>query len=163
MHTYPKARQTGVVVPEMPEEVLVYDLNTNKAHCLNSSAALVWRSCNGLRSTADIVREFERSGLGNVSEDFVWLAIDQLQERDLLEDGPAPRFTGQSRREVLKTIGFASLVAIPVVASLVAPPNALSASSCSGCTPNTSPDIKCASIKGGACGPNCNGLGVCTP
>jgi hypothetical protein len=162
MHTFPKARQSGIVVQEMPEEVLIYDLSTNKAHCLNKSAALIWRSCNGNRSTADIVHEFERSGAGNVSEDFVWLAIDQLQEKDLLENVSAPRFTGQSRRQVLKTIGLASLVAVPVVASLVAPPSALAATSCSGCTANTPNDVLCIP-KAATCGPNCNALAVCAP
>lgn len=61
----PVARQSGLVVQEMPEEVLVYDLETNKAHCLNQSAAFVWKSCDGKNSVMDIVREFERrSGKG---------------------------------------------------------------------------------------------------
>ena len=50
----PMARQNGLVVQEMPDEVLVYDLDTNKAHCLNNSAALVWRACDGTNSVADI-------------------------------------------------------------------------------------------------------------
>src|SRR5438552_18912658 len=99
MDTNPKARQNALVVQEMSDEVLVYDLDTNKAHCLNSSAALVWRSCDGTRSVADIVLEFERSGAGEVSEDFVWLAIDQLNENRLLEEDVTPRFSGQSRRQ----------------------------------------------------------------
>src|SRR5690348_5320233 len=76
----PKARHKGLVVQEMPDEVLVYDLNTNKAHCLNDSAAAIWRACDGSNSVADIVNEFQRSGKGTVTEDFVWLALDQLQE-----------------------------------------------------------------------------------
>ncbi len=129
----PVARQNGLVVQEMPDEVLVYDLDTNKAHCLNNSAALVWRACDGTNSVADIVRQFESNGAGKVTEDFVWLAIDQLNENNLLEGTVAPRFSGQSRRQVLKTIGLASMVAIPVIASLVAPQSALGSVSCA-CT-----------------------------
>lgn len=129
----PMARQNGLVVQEMPDEVLVYDLDTNKAHCLNNSAALVWRACDGTNSVADIVRQFESNGAGKVTEDFVWLAIDQLNENNLLEGTVAPRFSGQSRRQVLKTIGLASMVAIPVIASLVAPQSALGSVSCA-CT-----------------------------
>lgn len=129
----PMARQNGLVVQEMPDEVLVYDLDTNKAHCLNNSAALIWRACDGNNSVADIVRQFESNGAGKVTEDFVWLAIDQLNENNLLEGKVAPRFAGQSRRQVLKTIGLASMVAIPVIASLVAPQNALGSVSCA-CT-----------------------------
>ena len=124
------ARQNGLVVQEMPDEVLVYDLNSNKAHCLNQSAAFVWKSCDGTKSVGDIVRQFEANGNGKVTEDFVWLAIDQLNENGLLDGDVAPRFAGQSRRQVLKTIGLASMVALPVIASLVAPKKALGAASC---------------------------------
>jgi hypothetical protein len=129
----PVARQNGLVVQELPDEVLVYDLDTNKAHCLNRSAAMVWRSCDGNNSVADIVREFEANGGGKVTEDFVWLAIDQLNENGLLAGNMAPKFQGQSRRQVLKNIGLASMVALPVIASLTAPQNALGAVSCA-CT-----------------------------
>ena len=134
----PMARQNGLVVQEMPDEVLVYDLDSNKAHCLNQSAAFVWKSCDGTNSVADIVHQFESNGNGKVTEDFVWLAIDQLNENGLLDGKVAPRFAGQSRRQVLKTIGLASLVALPVIASLVAPQKALGAASCV-CVPNGAP------------------------
>lgn len=135
----PMARQTGLVVQEMPDEVLVYDLDSNKAHCLNQSAAYVWKSCDGNNSVADIVRQFESSGGGSITEDFVWLAIDQLSENGLLEKEVSPRFAGQSRRQVLKTIGLASVVALPIIASLVAPRNAFANVSC-GCPTGSSND-----------------------
>ncbi len=156
----PIARQNGLVVQEMPDEVLVYDMDTNKAHCLNQSAAFVWRSCDGNNSVLDIVREFESNGRGKVTEDFVWLAIDQLNENGLLENKVAPKFQGQSRRQVLKTIGLASMVALPVIASLVTPKRAYGVSSCV-CTNNaqcgTQPNSGCPSTT------NCNQLGLCAP
>lgn len=154
----PMARQKGLVVQEMPDEVLVYDLDSNKAHCLNQSAAFVWKSCDGNNSVTDIVREFETSGGGKVSEDLVWLAIDQLNEKGLLDGEVKPRFQGQSRRQVIKTIGLASMVALPVIASLVAPQNALASVSCA-CTSNANcgSQSQCPSIT------NCNGSGVCAP
>jgi len=154
----PVARQTGLVVQEMPDEVLVYDMDTNKAHCLNGSAALVWRSCDGTNSISDIMRQFEATGAGKVSEDFVWLAIDQLNEKGLLAGEVAPRFKGQSRRQVLKTIGLASVVAVPVIASLVAPQNALGALSCHCAAP-----AECIMATGCQSQQNCNPLGVCAP
>jgi hypothetical protein len=156
----PVARQNGLVVQEMPDEVLVYDLDANKAHCLNQSAALVWRSCDGNNSIEDIMRQFESTGGGKVSEDFVWLAIDQLNENGLIESGMKPRFEGQSRRQVLKTIGLASMVALPVIASLVAPPNALGAVTCVCTSPAT-----CGTYPPGQCASTtfCNDLGVCAP
>ena len=154
----PMARQKGLVVQEMPDEVLVYDLDSNKAHCLNQSAAFVWKSCDGKNSITDIVKEFETSGAGKVSEDLVWLAIDQLNEKGLLANQISPRFKGQSRRQVLKTIGLASMVALPVVASLVAPQNALGSVSCA-----CSGVAACASQNQCPSQVNCNGSGVCAP
>ncbi len=152
------ARQNGLVVQEMPDEVLVYDLDTNKAHCLNQSAAFVWKSCDGNNSVMDIVRQFESNGSGKVTEDFVWLAVDQLNENGLLENEIAPRFQGQSRRQVLKTIGLASIVAVPVIASLVAPQKALGSISCACTNPSACLNrTNCPSTT------NCNQSGVCAP
>jgi len=141
---FPVARKSGLVVQEMPDEVLVYDLNSNKAHCLNDTAAKVWRACDGNTSVAEIAANF---GKGN-NEDLVWLAIDQLSESHLLESQISTKFNGKSRRDVIKKIGLASIVAVPVIASLVAPQNALAAQSCN-CVNNN----QCIT------GPNGNGSG----
>lgn len=154
----PIARQTGLVVQEMPDEVLVYDLNNNKAHCLNDSAAFIWRTCDGKNSVSDIVKEFESSSKGKVTEDFVWLAIDQLQENGLLENGIDSKFAGQSRRDVLKKIGLASLVALPVIASLVTPQSVMAANSCACTAP-----INCNTKPGCPSTTFCNLGGVCAP
>jgi Coenzyme PQQ synthesis protein D (PqqD) len=157
----PVARKSGLVVQEMPDEVLVYDLNSNKAHCLNQTAAKVWQACDGSQSISDIAAEL---GKGN-NEDLVWLAIDQLSENDLLEAKVASKFKGQSRRDVIKKIGLASIIAVPVIASLVAPQNALAAQSCNcinngqcitGPNGNGSGGTRCPSA-------TCNGSGHCAP
>jgi hypothetical protein len=41
----PKARKERLVVKELAQETLVYDENNHKAHCLNPTAALVWKFC----------------------------------------------------------------------------------------------------------------------
>ena len=38
----PRARQDELVVEELQDETLVYDLKRHKARCLNRTAALVW-------------------------------------------------------------------------------------------------------------------------
>src|SRR5690606_40050 len=92
--------------------------------------ALVWKSCDGKRSVSEIA-EFVGSETGEqVSDDLVWLAIDQLNETNLLEDQITVDFKGQSRRDALKKIGLASVIALPIVASLAAPQNALANMSC---------------------------------
>src|SRR5690348_2331961 len=118
---FPTARKNGLVVQEMPDELLVYDTENNKAHCLNQTAAFVFKSCDGYKSAADIAGLYQTESGGSMSEDMVWLAIDQLNESDLLQQEIKSVFAGQSRRDVIKKIGFASIVALPIVASLVAP------------------------------------------
>jgi hypothetical protein len=39
----PRARRDELVVEELDDETLVYDLERHKARCLNHTAALVWR------------------------------------------------------------------------------------------------------------------------
>ena len=152
--TYPQARHNDLVVQDMPGEVLVYDLSSNKAHCLNETSAFVWKSCDGTNSIEDILGMLEKNSGGKVNEDLVWLAIDQLNDKGLLQAGTTSRFEGRSRREVLKKIGMASVIALPVIASLVAPRNALASLSCA-CTSNAN----CTGKTGCASTTNCN-LGV---
>lgn len=154
----PLARKNGLVIQENPDEVLVYDMNSNKAHCLNETSALVWRSCNGSNSVSDIVRELEANSGKPVTDDIVWLAIDQLNDNGLLEEGTTKRFAGQSRRDVIKKIGLASMVALPVVASLVAPSSVLAVGSCACTAPGN-----CATVPAGCTSMvNCN-MGTCAP
>jgi hypothetical protein len=114
----PVARREGLVIQEMPDEVLVYDSRTDKGFCLNQTAAFVWKSCTGENSVTDIVKRFEGETGNAAQNDLIWLAIDQLNERNLLETNLPKKFAGESRRSVLKKIGFASMVAVPVIASM---------------------------------------------
>jgi len=126
----PVARKEGLVIQEMPEEVLVYDLDTNKAHCLNQTAAFVWKSCDGRNSVADITKLVGNDSGTAIPEDLVWLAIDQLSKKNLLANNLKADFKGSTRREVIKKIGLAAVIALPLVASLTAPTSVLASNSC---------------------------------
>lgn len=157
----PVARKDGLVIQEMPDEILVFDTETNKAHCLNETAAFVWKACDGEKSVAEIARLFGSRTAKPVEEDLVWLAIDQLNESRLLEENRAANFAGQTRREAIKKIGLAAVVALPIVSSLVAPTAAL-AVACSGtvasCSNGGSVCNDCTPCTGGKC---CSG--ACIP
>jgi len=154
----PIARRDGLVIQETSDEVLVYDLTSNKAHCLNQTAAFVWKSCDGTNSITEIAKLFETEVETAVHEDLIWLAIDQLSEKNLLEKELEPNFAGRSRREVIKKIGLATVVALPLVASLTAPTSVLAATSCACVAPGD-----CAAQAACASTVNCNGLGICAP
>lgn len=123
----PRMREQGLVVDDLPDEVLVYDLERHKAHCLNQTAALVWRQCDGHSTPREIARrlqaQFDLSGNESQCEELVWLALRQLQELHLLAEPVAlpPRPTGMSRRHLIRNLGLAAAVAVPVIVSIVSP------------------------------------------
>ena len=128
----PRARQDELVVEELQDETLVYDLKRHKASCLNRTAALVWRHCDGQTSVADVTALLEEQLAAPIDESVVWMALDRLDRAHLLSEAvtlPAER-TQYSRREMLRTLrraaGFSLL--LPVIESIVSPLAAAQAS-----------------------------------
>ncbi len=121
--TKPLARKEGLVIQELPDEVLVYDLDRDRAHCLNETAAFVWQRCDGRTTTGEIARSLGTKVNAPVDEKVVWFAIDQLKQNHLMTNTPVPpqRVAGLNRREMVRALGLAAAVAVPVVASIVAP------------------------------------------
>src|SRR5579862_8283281 len=86
----PTARAKDLLIEEVGGELLVYDTLKNRAHCLNQSAAAVWKHCDGQRTIAELARHLF-PGLAPVSgEQVVNLAIERLRKRNLIE-GVAPQ------------------------------------------------------------------------
>lgn len=133
----PNARKENLLIEELPDEVLVYDLNLNKAHCLNQTAALVWEHCDGQTSVKQMVEILRTEFSFRVDEEMVWLALYQLRSVRLLEEETIPA-RGQERlrrREMIRRIGLTVTVGLPFVISIIAP-KAIQAGSCS-CNPPT--------------------------
>ncbi len=119
----PRMRKQKLIVDELPDEVPVYDLDRHKAHCLNRSAALVWRRCDGKTRPVEIARHVQSELDQPFNEDMVWLALRQLNRIHLLEEpiGLPTQLAGMSRREMVRTLGIAAAVAVPVVTSILSP------------------------------------------
>lgn len=147
----PSARKEGLVIQEANDEILIYDLKTNKAHCLNQTAAFVWRTCDGNTPISQIAETFSRNVGSRVPPDMIWLAIEQLNERSLLAENITSKLNQQTRREAIKKIGLSLAVALPVIATLTAPTSVMAASSCR-CPGGQSPE--CTTQVG--CGSTCN-------
>ncbi len=144
----PEARTEGIVTQEMPDEVLVYDLVSNKAHCLNSTAGMIWKSCDGRSTTAEIRAVVEKETGKSVSDDVILLAVDQLRSTNLLVSNEVIEQSGLNRRELIKRAGLAAAIALPIVSSIAVPSNVMaSASGLPAGSPCNSP-IECTS---GAC------------
>lgn len=116
---------------EFENEVLIYDLNINKAFCLNQTSALVYQLADGTKTVSEISELMSKRLKTLVSEDLVWLALDGLKKDNLLEnaDEVFKHFTGLTRREVVKRVGLASMVMLPLITSVVAPKAAMAQSS----------------------------------
>src|SRR5574341_33574 len=118
----PAAREDRLVVQEVSDEVLVYDLDRHKAHCLNRTAALVWRHCDG-RTTVAEMAALLRNELGcPVEEAVVWSALDRLGRAHLLRGRltPPAGVARLSRREMMRKLALAGglSVLLPAVASI---------------------------------------------
>ena len=150
----PVAREQGLIVEELTaEEVLVYDRERHKAHCLNHTAALVWRRCDGLTTVSEMAGLLEIELKMPVDDEIVWMALDQLGKSHLLDDR-ATRPAGKVRmyrREVIKRLGWAAAVALPLVSTILAP-RAVEAVTCAVGSPCSTPT-------------NCIGcpIGICDP
>jgi len=152
----PRARTQGLVVHELPDEVLVYDKDRDKAHCLNQTAALVWKYCDGKTTVGSMAQQLERDlNAERVDEKVVWYALDQLGKGNLLDDSVmAPGIlAGMNRRELLRVLGVTAVVAVPVVASIIAPTPVQAGGSClpSGQPCGTSAQCCSGLCSGGTC------------
>lgn len=150
----PRARTDGLVVREVADELLVYDLATHKAVCLNRTAALVWKACDGSRTVGEVARALGGESGGRVPSEVVWLALAQLEQDGLLGGRVSrpPTLAGMSRRELMRRAGRAAVVALPVVASILAPTAAQAGSPCNSGAPCTT-NADCAS----GCTQGCQG------
>lgn len=119
----PKAKIDNILTQSIDEELLIYDLDNHKASCLNQTSAMVWQTCNGYRDIAEIGRVISKKLKTPISEDFVRLALSELKKEQLLEDSSNmdDLMAGTSRREMVKKVGLASMIALPVISSVVVP------------------------------------------
>jgi len=159
----PQARRDGLVLRDLPEELLVYDTIQHRAHCLNRTAALVFRHANGGRTVADLALLALPGADPADGEEAVRMAVFGLGEAGLLEAGrPAA-----SRREFVRKVGLGAAILLPAVVSILAPtPAEAVVSTCidanvpGACASNLGQPCTCS----GTCDPTdpsaiCNGAG----
>ena len=135
----PRARTNKLVTRDLGDELLVYDLERHKAYCLNPVAMQVFRHCDGETTIPDMaLRVGGALGLP-VDEHAVRLGLVRLDKAHLL-DGPVDLPLHSSRREMLRTLGRAAVVVVPLVTALAVPTSAQAATGCiTSCQPCTAP------------------------
>jgi hypothetical protein len=130
----PAVRRSGLVVRELPDETVVYDLDRHQAHCLNRTAAIVFRGADGTRDVEQLGALLgEGADVGREArESVVRTALDQLAAAQLLDAGPSlpDPVESPSRRAVLRRAGLGAALLLPAVASVLAPTPAEAAATC---------------------------------
>jgi hypothetical protein len=120
----PLARSEGLIIEELGDEVLVYDSNSDIAHCLSPDAARVWQHCDGSTSIETLTVQ------AGLSAERVEDALHELERCDLLEQPPTLGADGHTRRELTMRLAkvSAAAAAMPLIVSVAAPAPAMAAS-----------------------------------
>jgi hypothetical protein len=163
----PQSRRNGLLIRDLPDELLVYDQEQHRAHCLNRTAALVFHHADGTRTVDDLARVLDPNPADPDAVSAVKLAVAQLAEAGLLDAEPLAVEPAASltRRDVARRIGIAAAILLPAVVSIVAPTPAEAAAtcertSCAGKTPGT----PCSGFGADPCTETCatSSAGSCT-
>ena len=157
----PKARSNNIIVLNLEKELLVYDLSANKAFSLNETSSIVYQNSDGKTSFAELKAKYK------FSDELIFFALDELEKERLIETDQNYQspFEKLSRREVVKKVGLSTILAIPVIFSVIAP-KAINAASGNCVTTNCTPDNY---RQGNCCGStnrcfgNNTGFGNCFP
>lgn len=139
MYTHRKRREEELVVQEVGAEALVYDLRDHRIHRLGAGSLAVWRRCDGVTDSAALLAALECELGEPVTAEWLELALGELRRTNLLSGEPAGRV---SRREAGKRL--AGAVALPLIATLVAP-TAAEAGSCKSFGATCSTSTECCS------------------
>ncbi len=162
----PVAGREGLLVRELADEVLVYDLARHEAHCLNRSAAFVFKHSDGRNTVREIAARLEAELKLPADEEMVWLGLDRLDEVGLLTHKPAPPPApgGWSRRDALLRVGLGLAVLLPAVTSILVPSPAEAAATCVPATAcGTNSGAPCYRTSSAFCGTGCTCQGTtCT-
>lgn len=152
-HFRPKVDSTRFVVQELPGELLLYNLATNKAYALNQTSALVWQNCTGRDTVSEMADNLTRESRAAITEELIWLTLERLNNDGLIniDERSIVKEIKLKRRELLKKVCLTTVAALPVVHSLMAPKAASAQSGiilqqCSVCLTKTHEYATCTDI-----------------
>jgi hypothetical protein len=150
----PAARLEEIITKEIERELLVYDCTRDNAHCLNETAAAIWKRCDGRTTPNEIAQLLSKESGNTIDEELIWLGLDELRRKHLLteikaESERTTRGLTLSRREAIRRISLGAAIALPVIITISAPTPA-QAGTCKHNNVSCSTGSECCS---GVCGP----------
>jgi hypothetical protein len=86
----PLARREHRVIEELADETLVYDLERDRAHCLNRSSALAWKYSDGKTGVGEMAEQIERDLATPITNQAVRYAPDRLGKAHPLDVRSTP-------------------------------------------------------------------------
>jgi len=136
-----KPKRIDAFKTKLRDELLVYDPETHRGHCLNRSASLIWLACDGKTAVSEIAARVAAETPLGIDEPLVWFALVKLDRAGLLSNGEtlSHKIQAPTRRAILRRLGTAAALALPVVMSMLVPTPARAASCfplLHGCTNN---------------------------
>ena len=125
-------QQRKLIARTIGDELLLFDEETSTAHCLNGIAGEMWMACER-ESSASEVTELLHPRWPDIEEEVVAASLSKLAAAGLLEGTTVQENISTGRRQLIRKLGFAAAVALPiVVTSVLIPPAAAAASPCGG-------------------------------
>ena len=125
MQSNPRKTEVDMIAEEVHSEVVLYDKQRNRAHCLNRTAAFVREQCDGNTPVREIVARAEAQLELPEAEGVVMLTLKELSNAGLIEGDLALEANGSgfTRREVARKVLLvgASPLVLPFVTSILAP------------------------------------------
>lgn len=115
MNKLPLTRTQNIIVKNVGKELLVYDLSTNIIYRLNETSAIIYCACNGKTTFEDLISK------NKFTEELIYFSLQELQKENLVQGADLTYFGALSRREVIRKVGLATLLALPVISSMLAP------------------------------------------
>ena len=145
-------KRKRLVTRELRGEVLVYDPDTQHAHCLQPLAAAVWRGSQGAISRDLLKARIERELGCPVAEEQLDQAIAELADAELLPNVELATLppAGIGRREVLQRIGMGAAALVPLVTTILVPTPAQASTCLAGGSACTSSSQCCSGLCVGA-------------
>lgn len=111
----PGVRTENLLEQQIGDEILIYDLTNDKAFNLNENLSIIYRECIRNSTFEEVTRRY------NFTDDFIFLALDELRRNNLLAENYQTPFGKIKRREAIRRVGLATAASLPLIISIVAP------------------------------------------
>lgn len=130
----------SLTIEELPDELMIFDANRNKAFCLNQTAAFVWKHADGSKTIRQIADLMTKQMGKPVTREMIEFSLSILAKDGLLEPGAmsTPIAPGLTRRAILQKFGLGAMALPAVTVLLVSPAKAHASVQAGSSAPNDS-------------------------